>query len=320
MEKKTAQSLSSKRRARISPVIRADGVRVGTEDKVEVQAYALGERREVSTEVLEALREVHQEMLNSLEARLSLFLRAEIALSLEELTAVKYQKVSKEADPDFHLNLFHAHTATGAGFIGLDTKVALVAVNLMLGGKGDAPKEARALTKIESDLSADLANEILAEWKNLWKSTFEIDPKVYQQEKSVLNFTQCDAHTGVFYAKFKFKIRETEGAANLVYPIHMIEPVLSQLQDAKSQQKEKSQGLTAQWSPVYGNVTVQPDVRVSAGRMKIEDFLSLQPGKVVPLEDGAMDRASLNLAEQTLFRGSFGVDSGRLALSLKQKL
>lgn len=320
MDKKTLQSLLSKRRIRVSPVIKQGATRLGTEEAVEVNAYVFGERREVCREVLEALKQIHGTMLASLEARLSLFLRAEVSLSMEDLSANKYHKTQKSVDSSFHLNIFRADPATGAGFIGLETKVALTAVNLLLGGKGDPPKENRSLTKIESDLSADLANEFLAEWKTLWKDALELGPKVYQQEKSVENFSQCDAHTGVLCLKMKLKIRETEGGACLVYPIHMIEPAVHRIQQAQHTHKQKAQALISQWSPVYNTVPVIPEVCVPVGRMSVEAFLKLQPGSVIPLEDHAMDQACMNLAEKKLFLGSFGVHSDRLALSLTQKI
>jgi flagellar motor switch protein FliM len=320
MEKNLPQSSISKRSIRKSPVIKTDGVRLGTEDKVEVEAYQLGERREVSTFVLDALQASHAKMATALEARMSLFFRSEVTVGLEDFLAGKFYKTSQEVDPAFHLNLFRAEGFSGAGFVGLDTKIALTAVNLLLGGKGEAPKESRSLSKIESDLSADVAAEILGGWKDLWKETLDFDPQIYQQEKSVANFSQCDAHTGVFFARLKVKIRETEGTACLLYPIHMIEAVICRIQEAGHAQKEKAQSLTSQWSPVYGSVPVGPEVRVPGGRMTVDQFLALEPGAVLPLPDQAMDAARMSLAGRPLFSGSFGVHADRLALSLKQKI
>lgn len=318
MAQKSSQSAPVKRPSRISPVIKADGVRLGGEAKVEVAPHTLGDRREVSLPVLEALKERHEKLFDSLGARLSLFLRADVVLTLEEFSAAKYGKISEKIGDNFHMNVFRADAATGAGFFGLTAQVALAAVNLLLGGKGDAPKDSRPLTTIESDLSGDVVNEFLSGWKVLAKDAMEFNPAVDRDEKAPVA-SLCDPHTGVFCATFKMKIKEFEGEGCLVFPVHMIESVIRRLEETAGSRKEKGQPLTSQWSPVYGSVPVRPDVRVPAGQMTVEEFLALEPGAVLPLSDDAMERARMHLDGQSLFGGHFGVDGERLALSLKEK-
>lgn len=309
-----------KRQKRRSPVIKAGGYRFGTEDSVAVEDYTLGDRREVSTVVLGALKTRHQKMLLSLESRLSMFLRAEVCLRLEDLCAAKYRKVAGEVDEGFHLSLFRADSATGAGFLGCSTTVALAAVNLLLGGGGNAPNEGKALTKIEADLFAEVASEILDVWRTAWGAEMEFDPQVFQQEQSVRNFTQCDALTAVFHAKLSFKVGEAEGRACLVFPVHMIEAVVRRIEETGEAQTTGGRSNPGQWSAVYRNVPVRGDVCIDAGRMTVREFLELESGSVIPLQHQAMESATMSLAGRKLFRGSYGVDEGRLALSLTHKI
>lgn len=200
-EKNRTASLRKKGRARLSPVIKAGGHRLGTEDRVEIEDYTLGDCRELSAIVLEALRQRHKEMFIALESRLSMFLRAEVCLELEGLVAAKYRQVAGEIDDSFHLSLFRADSVTGAGFFGCSTNVALAAVNVLLGGGTGSPKEGKHLTKIEADLFDEVSCEILEGWRNAWQADLEFDPQVFQQEKSVKNVTQCDRLTAVLHAK-----------------------------------------------------------------------------------------------------------------------
>ena len=315
MAQKSSQSASVHRPSRTSPVIKASGARLGSETKVEVVPHTLGDRREVSLPVQKALKERHEKLLDSLGARLSLFLRADVVFTMEDFTAVKYGTVAAGMADQFHTHVFRADAATGAGVFGLTTQVALAAVNLLL---GDAPKNPRPLTTIEADLSADVVNEFLSGWKLVAKDAMEFNPAVARDEQAPVA-ALCDPHTGVFYATFKVKIKEFAGEGCLVFPVHMIEPVIRRLEETAGSRKEKGPSLTSQWSPVYGSVPVRLDARVAAGRMRVEEFLGLEPGTVLPLSDDAMDRARLHLDGQALFEGPFGVDGDRLALSLKEK-
>ena len=318
--------LQQKRQARLSAVIKSGGHRLGTEDRVEVEDYTLGDCREVSAMVLEALKERHQKMCLTLESRLSMFLRTEVRLELEGLSAAKYRKVAGDIDENFHLSLFRADAATGAGFFGCSTSVALASVDLLLGGSAAAPKEAKALTKIEADLFGEVSREVLDGWRDAWRAEMEFNPQVFQHEKSVKNFTQCDGLTAVLHAKVRFEVGEAEGRACLVYPVHMIEPVVRDIEVSAADGADGADGsasgrVTAgQWSAVYRNVPVRPDVRIDAGQITVREFLALEPGAVIPLQNQAMDSARMSLAGTQLFRGSYGVDGGRLALSLTHKL
>jgi flagellar motor switch protein FliM len=322
-KKKRPAPLQQKRPTRLSAVIKAGGHRLGTEDRVEIEDYTLGDSREVSIAVLEALKERHQKMCLTLESRLSMFLRSEVRLELEGLFAAKYRKVAGEIDEDFHLSLFRADAATGAGFFGCSTAVALAAVNLLLGGGAGGPKEVKSLTKIEADLFAEVAREVLEGWRDAWRAEMEFNPQVFQQANSVKNFTQCDGLTAVLHAKVRFEIGETEGRACLVYPVHMIESVVRGIEESAASGAEAAAGgrvSAGQWSAVYRNVPVRPDVRIDAGQITVREFLALEAGAVIPLQNQAMESARMSLAGTQLFRGSYGVDGGRLALSLTHKL
>ncbi|MCH8473743.1 MAG: FliM/FliN family flagellar motor switch protein [Opitutales bacterium] len=319
MPKQSPQPTFPKRRSRITPVIKADGTRLGGSEKVEVQPYTLGDRREVSLAVLEVLKEKHEDVLASLGPRLALFLRADVEFKLEDLTAAKYSRAVKEINPELHFNVFRADRATGSGFLGLNPLLALTAVNLLLGGKGETPKQPRLLTKIESDLSVDVANEFLDGWKSFTGKSMEFKPQAVAEEAARVE-SLIDAHTGVFLAKLKIKIKECEGDGFLVWPVHMIEPVIHQLEQTSTTNKKKAQSISSQWSPVYDRVPVRSDILVPAGRMSVEDFLALQPGSVIPLPAEVMEQAKMTLNGRPLFEGSFGMTPDHLALSLKQKL
>tara|TARA_B110000196_G_scaffold51186_1_gene42008 strand:- start:28880 stop:29854 length:975 start_codon:yes stop_codon:yes gene_type:complete len=319
-EKNRTASLRKKGRARLSPVIKAGGHRLGTEDRVEIEDYTLGDCRELSAIVLEALRQRHKEMFIALESRLSMFLRAEVCLELEGLVAAKYRQVAGEIDDSFHLSLFRADSVTGAGFFGCSTNVALAAVNVLLGGGTGSPKEGKHLTKIEADLFDEVSCEILEGWRNAWQADLEFDPQVFQQEKSVKNVTQCDRLTAVLHAKLSFKIGEIEGSGCLVYPVHMIDSVVRRIEASLASGEKDGRSLAGQWSAVYGNVPVRPEVKIDAGRMTVREFLALKPGAIVPLRHQAMESACMSLAGTGFFCGTYGVDGGRLALSLTNKI
>lgn len=319
MTKPLPQSSLSKHRQRIPPVIKANGTRLGNGDKVEVQPYTLGDRREVSLPVLKDLKEKHENLLALLGPRLALFLRADVEIKLEDLSATKYYRAVKEISPELHFNVFRADSTTGSGFFGLSSLLALTAVNLLLGGKGDTPKQTRPLTKIESDLSIDVVNEFLDGWKSFAGKFMEFKPQAVPEETAGVE-SLIDAHTGVFCAKLKIKIKECEGEGCLVWPVHMIESVIRQLEQSTAHRKEKAQSFTSQWSPVYGSVPVRPEVQVPAGRISVAEFLALQPGSVIPLPAEAMEQARMSLNGRALFEGNFGMTPDHLALSLKQKL
>lgn len=314
------QKMSTPAKARRSSIIKPDGLRLGSEEKVAVEPYRFGQRSEVSAPVLEGLKLRHDEFVPRLESRLSLFLRAEVTAEVEEFTVVQYQQFLAAMELKPHLNLFQATGLSGAGFIGFEPKVALSAINLLLGGSGEtAPKE-RALTRIESDLSADLAQECLGAWAELWTEYAKFEPKIYGQESDLKNLSLFDAHTAVCVLKMKLKVREQSGSVLLVYPLHMVQTAVLQMEQSAVAEAPAASARGGKWSSNYNQVTVRAQVQVPIGRLTIRDFAELEPGAILPMASDALDHACLQLSGRSLFVGRFGVDGEQLALSIERKI
>jgi flagellar motor switch protein FliM len=321
MAKETISLPRFKRPSRLSPLIKANGIRSnsGGEGQVEVKPHTLGDRKDISLSVLAALKEKHEHFCKLMGPRLALFLLVDAHVSLVDIGVAKYYQIAKEITPDLHFNVFRSEGATGSGVLGLAPQLALTAVNLLLGGKGDTVKQARVLTQVESDLTVDIVNMILDGWKALAKDAMEFEPKVIPEEVARVG-SLYDPHTGVIHVKLKLKIKDCEGEGSLVFPVHMLASVVRRIERLEGSGKERAQNLTPKWSSVYGNVPLRPDVHLPGGRMTVAEFLELKPGVVIQLPERAMECARMCLNGRSLFEGTFGVAANRLALSLKQKL
>ena len=62
-----------------------------------------------------------------------------------------------------------------------------------------------------------------------------------------------------------------------------MEPVVHHIEETSEGAATLGRRHSTQWSAVYRNVPVRPEVRIDAGRMTVREFLELEPGAVIPV-------------------------------------
>ncbi|MCB1122747.1 MAG: hypothetical protein KJT03_14435, partial [Verrucomicrobiae bacterium] len=174
--RKSANGFKGKNRT--SAVISPEGVRLGTKLKVSVRRHDFTNPSIISEREVDRLIRLHQEMISALEAEASLFLRSEVAMKFSEMKIVDFRMVLRDLEDPTHLALFRADPLPGIGFLEISPRLALSAVNQVMGGEGQVPKAARHLTKIETDLIEEFVVLLLQAWLNQWQYETALVPSV----------------------------------------------------------------------------------------------------------------------------------------------
>lgn len=166
-----------------------------------VEPYDFRNPAHLAEAELRRLRVLHEECLRYLAARLSAFLRLDVALKLSRLTTVPYGKWTESIPGPTHLTLFKAEPLVGLGLVDLSPNLGLAIADRMLGGRGQLPPSSsaavsatasakenvaapRPLTEIEISLVEDVLHVVVEEWCAQWHEVTELRGQLAGYETS----------------------------------------------------------------------------------------------------------------------------------------
>ena len=116
-------------------VFRYRGEKIGLPEEA-IMPYAFGQAASLSSSDLHRFRTHNAAVARAMAARLSLFVRAEFSMELEEVSTMTFQKYTDNAPTPCHLVLFKVEPLQGIGVLDFAPSLGLVLTDRMLGGVG----------------------------------------------------------------------------------------------------------------------------------------------------------------------------------------
>ena len=117
-----------------------------------VQGYDFRSPVFLTPERLRRLRIKHEEMIRSLSARLSTYLRLEFAIQMSRLETVAYKSILENIPVPSHLTLFKLNPLEGMCLLDVSPRLGLTVLDRMMGGPGHGIKNEREFTDIEVEV------------------------------------------------------------------------------------------------------------------------------------------------------------------------
>lgn len=306
---------------RKSPLIEPDGKRRGEDSGPRIEPFDFRSPRFLHEMPLDRLRRQHEEFTNVLEARIALFLRAETSLNMMGLETVRYQELVEEMSNPTHLVLFKVEPLPGIGMLEICPRIALTVASSILGGKGQAPRNERALTRIEVDLIEEFILNLLQQWCRQWEFEATLEPEIVGHEVTGSVVQVCERDSLLLAHSMDATIRDCEGFLKLAMPIFMLEPLIRQLEAKEKQEKNAQKPSTPPvWRNGYRNIPLKVSGVLPIMRLQAGDVMEWKVGQHILLPEECFENAILRLANIPIFRCEVGIEQDQLALSIKEKM
>ncbi len=306
---------------RRSPIIRGDGVRLGESTGPRVEPFDFRSPGLLREMPMDRLRRQHEEFTNVLEARIALYLRAETSLTMGDLETARYGELIGEMGNPTHLVLFKVDPLPGVGMLEICPRVALTVASSILGGKGQAPRNERALTRIEVDLIEEFILNLLQQWCRQWEFEAALKPEIVGHEVTGAVVQVCERDTLLLTHSMEVTIRDCEGFLKLSLPIFMLEPLIRQMEDQKRKDKAGRQPTTPPvWRNGFKNIPLKVSGILPITCLSASEVMEWKVGQHILLPEECFETAILRLANIPIFRCEVGIEEDQLALSIKEKM
>ena len=203
---------------------------------------------------LSKLKTKSEQFVYYLSGHLSMFLRTEFNLEMEDLTADLYANFTQSIKTPSCVTLFKMQELNGVCLLDVNSHLSATVVDRILGGRGSTNPEERGLTDIEKALVEDFNQIILEEWCKQWNSTMSLTPSIIGTENTG-KFLQTSPNDAMMFILTMEASFGDVGSLRVAVPYYTMEPVLSRLLVAANKESAANSN-PPRWHDIYDNIPV----------------------------------------------------------------
>lgn len=257
-----------------------------TRRRARTRAFDFRRPNKLSRDHLRNLQIIHETFSGQFSTLLSSSLRSVCAMSVSSIEELTYDEYVRDMPIPTHLSVLSLDPLPGVGIYQLPIDAAMVIVDLLLGGQGNAPAIERPLTDIETSLIRSVTDRALNELAYAFESVTELQPSVVGVESNP-QFAQLAAPSDmVIVINLTLQIGEVcETNLSLCYPYTTLKPVLLEMVSAKAASGGDPDVIAAREKVAarLQDVDVELSVTFEPVTVRSRDILTLQPGDVLTL-------------------------------------
>jgi flagellar motor switch protein FliM len=266
---------------------------------------------------------MHQEeFANALAARLSVYLRLEVALKLTSLQTVAYSKLAKSWSNPSHLTLFKIEPLRGVSILETPPPLGLAIVDRLMGGPGQPPESVREMSEIESALLDQAVQLILGEWCSQWARLKDLKPVLLGCETNGKFVQTALPETMMLVIALEVHIGTCAERLQIGIPYTSLEALIRQLAKSSDTAPEALPQPTTKapckWNPCFDDVRIPLVAEWQGIELTAREVLALKVGDVLQIDAQCAQNVKVRLADNTKFNGRLGTVAGNWAVELTQ--
>ena len=295
-----------------------DGTKLSDASDLKIKKYDFTNPIILSESDLALLKTKSEQFVYYLAGHLSMFLRTEFNLELEDLSADLYKSFISTINSPSCVTLFKLQELNGVGLLDVNSHLSATVVDRILGGRGSTNPEERGLTDIEKALVEDFNLIILEEWCKQWKSIKELNPVVIGTETTGKFLQTSPPHAMMLILSMEASFGDVSGPLRIAVPYYTMEPVLSGvLSQANVPAKTKST-LSPKWHEIYDEIPVDISVEWDAFQLSVRDLFNLEVDDIIEMNPEIISKTKVRIEDRTCFLGEIGLEGDQVAYQVNE--
>ena len=302
------------------PLFLHDGTKISDSSQISVKKYDFTNPIVLSDADLSKLRTKSEQFVYYLSGHLSMFLRTEFNLELEDLSADLYSNFTQSIKTPSCISLFKIQELNGVCLLDVNSHLSVTVVDRILGGRGSTNPEERGLTDIEKALVEDFNLIILEEWCKQWHNSMQLTPSIIGNENTgkFLQTSPPDAMMLVLSMEASFG--DVSGPMRIAVPYYTMEPVLSRLLSSTSNEEKKPTAKMPRWHEIYNDIPVDVSAEWDAFQLTLRDLSNLQVNDVIEMDTELISKTNLRVEGRTCFIGEIGIEGDQVAFQVNESI
>ena len=301
------------------PIFLHDGTKILDSSGISSKKYDFTNPIVLSDADLSKLKTKSEQFAYYLAGHLSMFLRTEFNLELDDLTADLYSNFTQSIKTPSCVSMFKMQELNGVCLLDVNSHLSATVVDRILGGRGSTNPEERGLTDIEKALVEDFNQIILQEWCKQWESTMSLTPSIIGSESSGKFLQTSPADAMMLIMSMEASFGDVSGPMRIAVPYYTMEPVLSRLLASASSEETKTT-RPPRWHEVYDNIPVRVSAEWDAFELSLRDLSNLEVDDIIEMDPALIEKTKLRIENRTCFTGEIGLEGEQVAFQVNESI
>ncbi|PLS01451.1 flagellar motor switch protein FliM [Neobacillus cucumis] len=291
------------------------------ENSNDVKVYDFKKALRLSMEQVRVLTRIHDNFAYQLASAISTQLRTIVQVEVLSVNQMIYEEFIKQLPPFTILNIFET-PEKGRMIIELKSKMAFAIMERLLGGR-EFPlqlEEKTTLTPIENKILDNLFEGFVDHLQKSWRDLMNVNLKVVEIETNPQFLQVAIPNETVIVIAFNIKIGELTELMHICIPYIILEPFLPKLSSYQlfsARNKTNSPKESHLLKSRVQELEIPISVELGRSNVTIEEFLSLNVGDIVQLDQLYEEPLKAMVGKEVKFLVKPGVKKTRLAAEIE---
>jgi flagellar motor switch protein FliM len=288
---------------------------------ISYEVYDFRRPDKFSKDQLRTLQMLHETFARLAGSALSAYLRAPVNIDLISLEQVPYEEYLRSIQQSVFA-IMSLPPLTGQAVLEIEFGLVFTMIDRLLGGPGKAIQRS-VLTDIERPLVRQTIEKMFHALKSAWEGVVIVNPGIEGLETSAQFVQIAPPNDIVVTILFEVKIGQHRSAMSLCVPYLVLKPITAKLSAQKwfaTGSRRQSSGTRKLLSHQINNSSVECTVRLGETRLKVKDFLSLQPGDILKLDRRTDEELTLLVGNVPKFEGKPAMNGKKVVFSVSDPI
>ncbi len=273
----------------------------------------------VSKEQLRLLETIHEGFARNFSVFLSAQLRMIVEMNLLAIDQIMYSEFVMSIAPPSCIYVCKAENPSSPFVLEMNSQLAIFIVERLFGGPGSPSMESRPISVIEQKVMLRVINRLLEEVIKNWEIISHFDAAVERYESNPEFVQIVPSSEPVIVVSFEIKIHGHSTLMNICYPYMWVSSIISSPEVQERMLFGNKEATSEEKSIIQENLLQTPiDLSVLLGHahITIKDFLDLQTGDVIQLENRTDSLLPILINKKHAFNGVVGLRKNHLAVRI----
>lgn len=300
----------------------ADELKKETNEK-KVKVYDFKRALRFSKDQIRSLTRIHENFARLLTTFFSAQLRTYVQISVASADQIPYEEFIRSIPKMTILNVFEVPPLDGRILMEVNPNIAYAMMDRMLGGKGASINKVENLTEIETKIMSNTFERSFENLREAWENITEIDPFLADFEVNPQFLQMVSPNETVVVISLNTTIGETTGMINICIPHVVLEPIIPKLSvhywmQTDKKDREPGEIITLENRLKQANIPISVDL--GASDISIQDFLLLDVGDVIELNQQIENPLTIKIGGMPKFFGQPGITNKKIAVQILDTL
>lgn len=274
-----------------------------------------------SKDQLRTLQMLHETFARLAGTGLSAYLRSQTNIDLISLEQVPYEEYLRSINQSV-FTVMSLPPLSGQAVLEVEFELVFTMIDRLLGGPGRTVSRT-VLTDIERPLVKQMVERLFSALKTAWEGVVIVNPGIEGMETSA-QFVQIAPPTDIVVNMlFEVRIGQVRGAMSLCIPYLVLKPITAKLSAQKwfVNSSRKASGTSRRTLGYHvGQSPVECAIRLGNVRLAVKDFLRLQKGDILRLDQKTEADLTMLVSETPKFEGKPALVGKKIVFNVTQPI